>query len=236
MARTGSLSRLVGSVLMAASGTLAPNVYAELPPGITYLGGSMTYLGTPPESVRLGDLTSDFNTWVFAEQQQVTLSRDVRAEITQPGTWFDDADEDAGPRDLPYGTIPAGSVVDSYFFHFDNESYEFNLRRYLGCDGQIGVEGTISFDRPIIAVIITPRNMNSSGRQVALEGTDYDDAPVSPTFPGLNVANGCGSDQISLSDDRMTMIARNFTDIHHDNFRVLLGDPSVIVPSLVARP
>lgn len=231
MSRTWFPSRLAACVLIAATGTFATNAYAELPPGITFLGGSMTYLDTPPESVRLGDLTSDFNTWVFAEQQQVTLSRDVRAEITQPGTWFDDADEDASPGDLPYGTIPAGSVVDSYFFHFDNESYDFNLRGYLGCEGQIGVEGTISFDRPIIGVIITPRNMNRSGRQVALENTDYDDAPASPTFPGLNVANGCGSDRLILSDDRMTLIARNFTDIHHDNFRVLLGDPDDIVAS-----
>lgn len=231
-----------------ANGELPPGAITSesgvLPPGITFLGGSMTYLDPPPISVRLGELKSDEHTFVFAEKQQVVLEQDISAEITEPGIWFSDQDQAPLPvnpplvssiaLDLPRGTIPAGSVVDSYYLHFDNVSYEFGLYRYTSCFGQIGVLGQISFDRPIIGVIINP-NLGTSGEQLGNDSTVYDDNPFSTTFPGLNLSNGCGSDQIIISDDRMTMIARNFTDIHHDNFRVLLGDPSVIQPSPLNR-
>lgn len=161
---------------------------------------------------------------MFRERTGVTLRRSLPADILEPGDFFPEHTPDhlRTAANLPSGQVPAGSVVDSYYFHFDNESYHFRLRRYLRCEGQIGVSGSVTFDRPVVGIILRSFKLNRSNSALGLRSVEYDeDALIS--FPGVNLTDGCQSDHMTLSADRRTLTVTNFTDIHHDNYRVLVA-------------
>lgn len=42
------------------------------------------------------------------------------------------------------------------------------------------------------------------------------------SFPAVNITDGCGSDHFILSADRRTLTLTNFTDVHYDNYRVIV--------------
>lgn len=205
-------------------------VIAQTPNGdldrVVQTSGDITLLATPPSSVELDALTSDDELFVFAEQQAVQLTERVAVDLMEPGDYFapDTPDNERTYDNLPSGHLPAGTIVDSFYFHADNETYEFRPRQYFGCDGQIGVDGSITFDRPIIGVVLRSVKLNRSNDDVGIDGVDYDEHTYRH-FPGVNIVDGCASDRISISDDRHTLTVTNFGDIHHDNYRVLLSTP-----------
>lgn len=192
--------------------------------GIIATAGMVTILDEPPASVELGALESDTALFVFQERTGVTLSEDMAADILEPGDYFPDEtpDRERTAANLPSGFVPAGTTVDAFYFHFDNQSYEFDLTRYLGCEGQIGVTGSVTFDQPILGIILRSYKLNQSNDEVGLSTVEYDEDSL-VSFPGVNLTDGCKSDRMTLSADRRTLTVRNFTDIHHDNYRVLVA-------------
>lgn len=198
---------------------------------IVSISGAIKLLPQAPASVELWELESDSDLFVFAEKNNVTLTKDLSVDISRPGTYFDDTtpSDERGWDNLSPTVIPKGTKVDSFYFHFDNATYDdsFSVRNYFGCDKQISVSGSITFSQPIIGIAmragVGPRATLLRGdEQLGLPDVDYCEHNLRH-FPGVNISDGCGSDQFILSADRKTLTVRNFTDIHHDNYRVILA-------------
>lgn len=219
---------LVCLILVTAS--MAPTVGRADIPGILRTSGNIKLLPDPSRSVELGDLESDTDIFIFAEQQGKVLQRDIPVDISRPG----DYSNKRRPRDerdwsiLSPAIIPRGTRVDSYYFHVDNATYRdtFSVRGYLRCDGQIGTWGEVTFARPILGIAMrayrgAEDHLGITNRELGLSGVTYE-AHNFRHFPGVNIADGCGSDHFVLSKDRRTLWVRNFTDVHHDNYRVIV--------------
>ncbi len=178
----------------------------------------------------LGEFESDFDLFMFAERQHHLLTRDLSIDLSQPGTYF----PDTVPKDqqtweaLNPGVIPAGTRVDSYYFHFDNETYDdtFRLRKYINCEGQYRVAGSVTFKNPVLGIVMRAgagrrATLRQSDAELGLSGVDYCDHNLWH-FPGINIVDGCQTDNFRLSADRHTLWLTNYTDIHHDNYRVIV--------------
>lgn len=203
----------------------------EMETAIGRIGGDITYLERPPASVDLGDLESDSELFVFAERQDYALARDLAVDLSQPGDYFADTvpERQRTWEALNPGVIPAGTRVDSYYFHFDNATYDdtFNLQAYVSCEGQYGVSGSITFENPVLGIAMRAgagdnATLRRSDAELGLPGVNYD-GDYLRSFPGANVVDGCGSDRFVLSEDRRTLWVTNYTDIHHDNYRVIVA-------------
>jgi len=197
---------------------------------IESVSGDITYLDDPPPSVELWELESDFELFVFPEKKNHPLGQDLDVDIAEPGDYFPDSvpDDQQSWEAMNPGVIPAGTLVDSYYFHFDNETYDdsFRLWRYLSCTGQYGVSGSITFKNPVLGIVMRAEggenaHLLASDEEVGLPGVDYCEH-YARHFPGVNIADGCQSDHFVLSADRRTLWLTNFTDLHMDNYRVIV--------------
>lgn len=192
---------------------------------IATVTGDITYLSTPPSSVELFMLESDTDLFVFAEKQGLVLQSDLPVNIGEPGDYFPEGTPDSVMtwESLNPGTIPAGTAVDCYYFHFDNETYNdtLNSYNYFHCIGQKGVSGTITFKNPVLGLIIRGYNLNQSNPILGIDTVEYD-TDLTRSFPGINIVDGCHSDHFILSKDRRTLQLTNHTDVHHDNYRVVV--------------
>lgn len=197
---------------------------------IENIDGNITYLSSPPVSVELWELESDSELFMFAEKQNHVLARDLSVDLSQPGDYFPDTvPEDRQTWEaLNPGIIPAGTRVDSYYFHFDNKTYDdtFRLRRYRNCIGQYQVSGSVTFKNPVLGIAMRAgagknASLRRSDFELGLPGVDYCEHYLRH-FPGINIADGCRSDRFILSADRRTLWLTNHTDIHHDNYRIIV--------------
>lgn len=198
---------------------------------IVETSGAIRVLASAPPSVALGALESDDDILIFAERQGHVLRRDLDVDISRPGD-YRNRRRPRDPRDwdiLSPGVIAAGTRVDSFYVHYDNASYtdDVSARDYFRCEGQIGAAGRIVFARPILGIIgraYRGRNdfLGLSNAELGLVGVTYSTRNFRE-FPGFNIADGCGTDRIVLSPDRRTLDVVNFTDLHHDNYRVVLA-------------
>ncbi len=193
--------------------------------------GNIVFLNKPPKSVELGKLVSDSTIFMFAEKQNHRLSRAISTDMSLPGDYF----PESVPSDrqtwkaLNPGVIPAGTRVSSYYFHYDNETYNenFKLRNYLNCIGQYRVQATVTFKTPVLGIVMRAGvgkrfHLRASDAELGLTGVDYCEHNLRH-FPGINIADGCRSDRFILSEDRKTLRLTNNTDVHHDNYRVIVA-------------
>lgn len=114
---------------------------------------------SPPADVRTGVLESDTVISVFAERQNHTLVGNVNADITAPGE--SPLSGDPSNLNLSPGSLLAGTVVDSYFVHLDPISQTF-------------LEGSISFDRDVLGLILSDDTLEASHAALGFPGTIYD--------------------------------------------------------------
>ena len=91
-----------------------------------------------PLNLELNKYESNTDIFVFDEKQDLTLTSDVYVDITKAGTY-----NDAG--DLTPGTIPAGTLVNSYLIHVDPVGTASSLFKY---------DGSITFSNKILGVIV----------------------------------------------------------------------------------
>jgi len=197
---------------------------------IENLVGEIVFLKQAPTSVELNELVSDTLIFMFAEKQNHTLTTSIEIDLSVPGNFFPDSvpDEQQTWEALIPGTIPAGTKVHSYYLHYDNETYNntFNLDNYLNCIGQYQVNAQIIFSKPVLGIVMraglgAQDHLGNSNVELGLPTVEYDEDNLM-SFPGINIADGCQSDQFILSEDRKTLTVKNNTDIHHDNYRVIL--------------
>lgn len=217
---------------------IIPSYSVELDDGrIVNKTGNITYLPTPPSSVELFMLDSDTDLFVFTEQRGLVLKQDVAVNISKPGDYFpaDTPDSLRTWENLNPGTIPKGTKVDCYYFHFDNKTYTdtLNTYNYFHCIGQKKVSGTITFKNPVLGMVIKGYNLNITNPILGIDTVEYD-TDLTRSFPGINIVDGCHSDHFIMSEDRRTLILTDFTDVHHDNYRVIVQsdiETKTITPS-----
>lgn len=196
---------------------------------IHQFNGQITFLNNPPISMELDELVSDTLVYMFIEKTDHVLENDIVIDLSQPGFYFPNSipKEQRTWEALNPGIIPAGTKVHSIYFHYDNETYNdsFNLFNYLNCIEQYQVNGKITFNFPVLGIIMRASsnqpNLLNSDAELGVPGVDYCEHNLTH-FPGINIADGCQSDRFILSSDRKTLTIRNNTDIHHDNYRVIL--------------
>lgn len=217
-------------ILLSAIIVISTNASAQFNNLIQQFSGELTFLQQPPASVELDALVSDTTLFMFIEKENYILTTDIVLDISQPGDYFDDSiiPDSLQTWDLLNpGLIPAGTEVHSIYFHYDNETYNqtFNLFNYLNCIGQYQVNSQITFNYPVLGIIMRASgnqpNLLNSDTELGLSTVDYCEHNLSH-FPGINIADGCQSDRFILSADRLTLTLKNNTDIHHDNYRVVL--------------
>lgn len=198
---------------------------------IETLKGQVHFLAEAPESLELDVLVSDTLLFMFAEKRNHTLLTAIATDLSMPGDYFPDSvpDEQQTWEALVPGSIPAGTKVTSYYLHYNNETYKdnFDTTDYLNCIGQYQVNGEIKFSTPVLGIIMQAGlgemdRLGNSNRELGLPSVDYCEDNLLH-FPGINIADGCQSDRFVLSEDRMALIVKNNTDIHHDNYRVILA-------------
>ena len=171
-------------VLICLMGLMVPLVWASAP-GTT---GAVSYQGTMPMDLDLttGVTESDDHIFVWDEQQNVTLTEDLAVDITQTGSYS----HQTAPTP---GTIPSGTVVSSYIVHFDEEG------------GQaLDLSGSITFDRPILGLIMLTDSLTDTDSLLGVPTTTYD------TTGDLHWVRGVDTwthtqDPFTLSDDRYTI-------------------------------
>ncbi len=197
---------------------------------IALIEGSILYLDTPPVSLELDVLVDDDHIFMFAEKVDYELSTDIIIDLSLPGDYFPDSldNEEQTWENLNPGLITAGTRINSYYMHYNNATYKesFNLFNYLNCIGQYRVEAEITFNTPVIGLIMRADlnendHLGNSNAELGVPSVDYCEHNLQH-FPGINVADGCRSDRFILSLDRKKLTIRNNTDIHHDNYRILV--------------
>jgi len=217
-------------ILLSSIIVISTNASAQFNNLIQQFSGELTFLQQPPASVELDALVSDSTLFMFIEKENYILTTDIVLDISQPGDYFDDSiiPDSLQTWDLLNpGLIPAGTEVHSIYFHYDNETYNqtFNLFNYLNCIGQYQVNSQITFNYPVLGIIMRASgnqpNLLNSDTELGLSTVDYCEHNLSH-FPGINITDGCQSDRFILSADRLTLTLKNNTDIHHDNYRVVL--------------
>lgn len=173
------------------------------------VSGDLLHLATAPASVDIGDLESNTNSFFFLEQTSVILPNDFPVNIVSPGSY----------NGLPLTAVnllPGGTLVDSYFVHFDP------VGSPTGSDPASFSEGGISFGQDVVAIITQDGLLdNSESLGFGATGTLY---PTSASAPGRGV-DSPDADTIQLSPDRRTVSFLLAARSPGDQMRILVASP-----------
>lgn len=137
---------------------------------------------------------------LFPERQNVTLTNPVEVNVTQPGA-YDDM-EDLGAK----GLIDAGTMVSSYLLHFDPVGRPLDTKEVIG---------SVTFDEPILGLIIFTQDFVDSNAALGAPGTQY--GFLSPVDLGATEY----VDNFALSADRKTVTFCFRTTRSSDSIRIL---------------
>lgn len=128
--------------------------------GWTVTSGTPINQVTPSSTTVIGadDTMPESNTdgYSFTEKTSFKLPTMVFANLAPGETVVNGSTSGSGV------TLGAGTVVDSYFFHFD--PVRSDDVRYVG---------TITFDRPILGVVFDVTNLNLSDNVLGAAGATY---------------------------------------------------------------
>lgn len=108
-----------------------------------------------PESCVFNDLEDNKIVWMFQEREGYMLPSSVNVDISQPGRY-------TGNRTTP-GTIPAGTVVDCYFLHYDS----------IGSQGATTSGQVITFTDEILGYIVSTNTLSATDAVLGSPATVY---------------------------------------------------------------
>jgi hypothetical protein len=147
----------------------------------------INFIAIAPASVQPGVLESNGEIKVFQEQSNSALLSSVGVDISAPGTYGPLPSLVNGIPTLTPSTLAAGTVVHSYFLHFDP----------VGAPGtELTIQGSITFDTDILGIVIFTNPLISSDAGLGVPGTLYS------TGAQRGLEEG---DVVSLSADRRTL-------------------------------
>ena len=156
-------------------------------------GGAVVPVEAPP-SVELKAYTSPVEIRVFNEQT-VKLAQDLPVNISKPGIYTDQ-------KALSPAIIPAGTAVNSHLLHFDLPP---------GVEGAT-LSGSVSFDNPIVGLIVLDGDLDGSDAALGAPGTVYPipgivhrGLELDPAEPGVDTLV-VGSTTLDVVDVQLTAI------------------------------
>lgn len=179
--------------------------------GLITTGGAVVDSGPAPADLQQEAVRSDTDIFLYKEQSSLALSAPVAVDIIGDGTYN-------LPGDLTGGTIPAGTIVDSYVIHVDNMALNS-----IG-DGLITLTGSITFDTDILGVIVTNDGLAASDG--LNPGTTYQtragflSALELRGVPGVTANGQKGQDEVSVNGRTLT-VTLGFAE-QMDELRVLV--------------
>jgi hypothetical protein len=171
----------------------------------------VTVLTSPPASVAAGGLESDTTAYAFFENQ-LGLTSPLDVDISTPGKYNTVAS-------LSPGTIDAGTLIDSYLVESDPATLP------PGPDNYRTYAGSITFDTPILGIIVETANLRSTDPLLGASGTIY--PASSDTFSGLDLntsgcsGSTCGNDGLILSADQRSIEFGFVTNFSEDQIRII---------------
>ncbi|HVT82639.1 MAG TPA: PEP-CTERM sorting domain-containing protein [Phycisphaerae bacterium] len=146
-----------------------------------------------PANTTNGVLESSTQILAFAERQSITLNAALDVDISVPGT-----SPSGGGQNLSPGTIPAGTVIDSYFLHFD-------VVGNPGASNAIRGQGSLTFNANILGLIIFQAGLDATDAFLGFPGSIYD---TGDSGRDLEISTGSlafTNDQIIVSADRRNL-------------------------------
>ncbi|EMB18915.1 FecR domain-containing protein [Rhodopirellula europaea] len=159
--------------------------------GLTFLRGNIRW----KEAVSPKDLRRQTTSWieVISEKSGVLLDQDMPITLNSSGNYrlFSDLGH----------TIPAGTKVDSYLFHFRSTE-------------PAPIRGVIKFDRKIVGLICEANHLGRSDPIVGRDGVEYPLAAkkyrgLEPHFPMEDPepteGGGLSADEVTVSKDMKTL-------------------------------
>jgi len=142
----------------------------DLVGGLTSPDGIIRYLPERPSSMVFNQQHEDANQiFTFRERESYELPSAINVNITQPGYY-------PTPGSMGGGTIPAGTVVDSFFMHFDTIGRQHTV-----------LSGTFSVGGKIIGIICVGGQLDATDPKTKL-GWAPDMANLSRKTGGMTEA------------------------------------------------
>ncbi len=193
-------------VLIPALGLLL----AATPAAAAVIGttGAISEIAAPASTLE-GALDSNTQIFLFAEQASVTLASALSVDVNAPGTY-----SNGNPPVAGSGQIAAGTLVDSYFVHFNPAS------------GNQTLTGSVTFDTDILGVLVLTAALSGSDAGLGGPGTVYIPAGSDPNR-GLDF----GPDAMTLSANLRTLsfsLSDNSNRV--DQVRIVVAGAGPIIP------
>jgi len=166
---------------------------------------------TPPPSVQLNALESNQSAFFFAERVSSVLPSAIAVDATLPGTY-----DSVGS--LTLGTIPAGTVVDSFLLHADP----------FDPNNGVFYSGSVSFLNPILGVIALSGSLDQTDVILGAPGTLY---PVVGSEPARGFELG-SPDMFVISPDGKTLSFTTAAGGADDQLRIVTAasPPQPVAP------
>ena len=133
----------------------------KLAPGIVSTSQHVHWLASAPPSLEQGKLMSDDSVFLILERRDIVLKSEIAATFLQP--------KGPGTRSEYSNNvqmIPAGTHIDSYLLHCDRNS----KTKFM--------DGSVVFDRPIIAVIARGKQLLATDHILGAPETQYESKEV----------------------------------------------------------
>lgn len=164
-----------------------PERYAKVWPIFSgIVGSSEAFRFVPPWPKRIRFVTSDNDIFIATEGYAVDLNSELKVNITEPGDY-------ARVNELTPLELPAGERVRSYILHY-SPTTQVGPRRAKR------VSGSITFDRPVLGVIVEHEELLASSRRFTRRS-----AGEGQHRRELNLIGDDAGDRITLSKDRKTV-------------------------------
>ena len=181
---------------------------------VPQLTGEIRFEPSIPSDLRMGASLDD-QVRLFHERSGVALNdRSIQVNITAPGRYT---------NNQFFETQTLSNVtVDSYLVHFNIDNPE-NLIAHSAV--------TIRFDRPIVGVITSNRQLAATDLDFGVPGVIFADQPdpavyQRPTYSGLDLTNDAADetqlDTVFISEDRRTLTLDLVVSVAIDQLRVLV--------------
>jgi len=178
-------------------------------------GGAVTWVANPPADVSSNDWESNTAIRAFVERLGFVLPAGLAVDLSVPGR-----SPNTTAQNLSAGTIAGGTSVNSYTLHFDVVGTRANNKA-------LEAIGTITFDQPILGIMVMSPTENNSNAMLGLTGLNYSNGG----HHGLELnPGGALSDSITVSDDMRSV----FVDLHNaayaDDIRIITAAVAVPEP------
>jgi hypothetical protein len=176
--------------------------FRALPAPSVALEGSIRLLASPATSVADESLSDDDMISMFLEREEVVAPKGLIVSTDRPGQFenLDKIDQ----------RLDESTSVDSYFIHFRPKTPAIRATT--------PIIARVTFDRPVVAVLASWRQLNDSDELFGSAETEY--GPVDGR--GLEISANGSADVISISADRRTVSLRIYGGGSRDELRILV--------------